>query len=208
MRKLLKFCFVFLLFSCNSEEQGPFIPENYEWQTFTLNFESSGEKDITGSNLTRGIIANYQGFGQWNLNLHSGSTTAVINDTLFLVRGNTYRYSTLSYAKEFPSGKIVDMHSVIYQRHELYQFFFLGDAFIGDEAPLKFEYGDLNGTRIGLNGLLSIKADAIPDTVSFSLILRANLNKAFPGTENPHMVVPSFAGGMERMNLSFPVVIK
>ncbi|MDO8965846.1 MAG: hypothetical protein Q8S14_01315 [Algoriphagus sp.] len=208
MKNLLKICVVLLLISCNSDENRPFIPENYEWQTFTLNFESSGEKDITGSNLTRGIIATYQGFGQWNLNLHSGSTTAVINDTLFLVRGNTYRYSTLSYAKEFPSGKIVDMHSIIYQRHELYQFFFLGDAFLGDKAPLKFEYGDSNGKRIGLNGLLSIKADAKPDTVNFSLILRANLNKGFPGTADPHMVEPSFAGGIERMNLSFPVVIK
>lgn len=197
-----------LLFSCDSEEEGPFIPENYEWETFSIDFESSGEKHISGSNLIRGIIATYTGSGNWDLNLHSGSLVAVVNDTLFLERGNAYRYSTWSYAKEYPSGKTVQMEELIYTHHDRYQFFFLGDAFIGDSAPLKFQYGDPNGMRVGLNGLISIKLDAVPDTVTFNLILQANLNKSFPGTDNPHMPEPNFAGGFPRMDLSFPVVIK
>lgn len=207
-----KYALIFLalstfLFSCDSEENTPFIPENYEWENFTVNFESSGEK-FFGSNLVRGIIATHMGFGNWDLNQHGGSTNTVVNDTLFLERGNTYRYSTWTYAREYPSGKLVDMHDVIFRNHAQYQFFFLGDAFIGDDAPLKFEYGDSNGIRIGLTGLLSLRSDAEPDTVIFNLILRANLNKSFPGADNPHMVEPSFAGGFERLNLSFPVVIK
>lgn len=61
--------FIFpLLFSCNSEEESPFIPENYEWEIFDMNFESSGEKDATGSNLVRGVYLFYKGVGKWEFN--------------------------------------------------------------------------------------------------------------------------------------------
>lgn len=198
-----------LLISCDSEEEGPFIPENYEWENFNINFESSGEKDLIGSNLIRGVNLIYRGVGKWEFN-PSGATLSgvILNDTLFLERGNTYKYSTFSFAKEYPSGKIVQMEELIYKYHERYQFFFLGDAFIGDSAPLKFEYGDQIGMRVGLNGLISFKPDAVPDTVTFHLILQANLNKGFPGTDNPHTPDPNFAGGFRRLDLSFPVVIK
>lgn len=209
-----KYAFIFIalstfVFSCNSEENMPYIPENYEWEIFDMNFESSGEKDVFGSNLVRGVYLFYKGVGKWEFNSHGATMGGIVlNDTLFVERGNTYKYSTWSFAKEYPSGKTVEMEELIYRHHDRYQFFFLGDAFIGDDAPLKFEYGDSNGTRIGLTGLLSIKSEAKPDTVTFNLILRANLNKGFPGTDNPHMVEPSFASGFERLNLSFPVVIK
>lgn len=197
------------LISCESEEEAPFIPENYEWEIFDMNFESSGEKDVFGSNLIRGVYLFSEGLGKWEFNPHEATLDGIIlNDTLFLERGNTYKYSTWSFAKEYPSGKTVQMDEIIYRHHDRYQFFFLGDAFIGNSAPLKFEYGEPNGMRIGLNGLISIKSDAVPDTVTFNLILLANLNKDFPGTDNPHMPESSFAGGLQRLDLSFPVVIK
>lgn len=100
------------------------------------------------------------------------------------------------------------MEELIYSHHDRYQFFFMGDAFVGVSAPLKFEYGEPNGMRIGLNGMISIKPDAVPDTVTFNLILMVNLNKDIPGTDDPHAPNTNFAGGIQRMDLIFPVVIK
>jgi hypothetical protein len=154
-----------------------------------MDFESSGEKNVFGANLVLGVNLFSRVPEKREFNPHGATLSGGIpNDTLFLERGNTYSYSTWSYAKEYPNGKTVEMSELVYIHHDCYQFFFLGGAFMGGTAPLKFEFGYKNGNRIGLEGLIAINLGAVlPYTVIFNLALRANLNKGFPGTENPHL---------------------
>lgn len=89
-----------------------------------------------------------------------------------------------------------------------HQFFFLGSAFVGSPIlTYTFDDEDADGNPIGLRGFVEVSATPGFNNAQFRLILRHDLDKNFPGANNPNFENFVQAGGETDLDITFPVVL-
>lgn len=101
-----------------------------------------------------------------------------------------------------------DITEEILEEDDEHQFYFLGSAFVGNPI-LTYVYDDAdgNGNPIGLRGYITVSENPSVNNAQFRLVLRHDLNKSFPGANNPNFVDFVEAGGETDLDIIFPVVV-
>lgn len=101
-----------------------------------------------------------------------------------------------------------DITEEIAEEAAKHQFFFLGTAFISSPI-LTYTYDDedADGNPIGLKGFVEVSSAPGFNNAQFRLILRHDLNKNFPGANNPGFENFVQAGGETDLDIAFPVVL-
>jgi hypothetical protein len=108
----------------------------------------------------------------------------------------------------FNSIENEDITEEILEEADEHQFFFLGTAFVGSPV-LTYTYADedKNGNPIGLKGYVQVSSAPGFNNAQFRLILRHDLNKSFPGANNPNWQNFVQAGGETDLDITFPLVL-
>ncbi len=108
----------------------------------------------------------------------------------------------------FNSVENEDITVEIEEEDEEHQFYFLGSAFIGSSL-LTYTYDDADddGNPIGLRGFVQVAENSSVNNASLNLVLRHDLDKSFPGANNPHFQNFVQAGGETDLDVTFPVVL-
>jgi hypothetical protein len=134
--------------------------------------------------------------------LESGSTPTI--GTINLKKGKTYRLEI----SIFNGIANEDITEEIEEEKEEHQFYFLGTAFVGSPVGA-YTYGDedANGNPVGLLGSVTLIPTPGFNNATFRLILRHDLDKNFPGANNPHWQTFTQAGGESDLDITFPVVL-
>jgi hypothetical protein len=90
-----------------------------------------------------------------------------------------------------------------------HQFYFLGSAFVGDEAFLTYAYddSDRNGNPVGLEGYVTVNETPTATTGTFRVVLRHDSNKDFTGADNPNFENFEQAGGESDVDVTFEVTL-
>ena len=124
--------------------------------------------------------------------------------TISLVRGKRYQMEI----SLFNSIENEDITKEVKEDGDEHQFFFLGTAVVG--SPLMtYTYADQdkNGNPIGLKGFVQVVENPSFNSAKLRVILRHDLNKSFPGVNNPNFQNFANAGGETDLDVEFPVVI-
>ncbi|EMS31729.1 hypothetical protein C943_02000 [Mariniradius saccharolyticus AK6] len=134
--------------------------------------------------------------------LESGSAPTI--GTINLTKGKTYRLEI----SLFNGIANEDITEEIEEEKEEHQFYFLGTAFVGSPVGA-YTYGDedANGNPVGLLGAVTLIPTPGFNNATFRLILRHDLDKNFPGANNPHWQNFTQAGGETDLDISFPLVL-
>jgi hypothetical protein len=134
--------------------------------------------------------------------LESGSSPTI--GTINLKKGKTYRLEI----SLFNSIANEDITEEIEEEKKEHQFFFLGTAFVGSPVGL-YTYldEDANGNPVGLLGSVTLGPTPGLNNATFRLILRHDLDKNFPGANNPHWQNFTQAGGETDLDITFPLVL-
>ena len=125
-------------------------------------------------------------------------------ETINLVRGKRYQMEI----SLFNSIENEDITKEVKEEGDEHQFFFLGTAVVG--SPLMtytYDDQDKNGNPIGLKGFVQVVENPSFNNARLRVILRHDLNKAFPGANNPNFQNFANAGGETDLDVEFPVVI-
>lgn len=132
-----------------------------------------------------------------------GGTSPTIG-TINLKKGRTYKLE-ISLFNSIENENITEE---IEEEKEEHQFFFLGTAFVGSPIA-SYEYldKDANNNPVGLTGNVIVQATPGANNGTFRLILRHDLDKNFPGANNPHWTNFTQAGGETDLDITFPLVL-
>ena len=101
-----------------------------------------------------------------------------------------------------------DITEEILEEDDEHQFYFLGSAFVGTPV-LTYVYDDEDGdgNPIGLRGFVTVASSPASNNAQFRLVLRHDLDKNFPGANNPHFENFVQAGGETDLDITFPLVL-
>jgi hypothetical protein len=191
---LLLAVFSIALFSCESndpedENEGEVITD------VTLRFT-----EVNASGTAIGTPFEVIASDSDGLELGGNPTIGTIN----LVAGKSY----LLEIELFNAIESEDITEEIVEEADEHQFFFLGSAFVG--SPILFytyDDEDDDGNPIGLRGFVEVSATPGFNNAQFRLILRHDLDKNFPGANNPSFENFVQAGGESDLDIVFPVVL-
>jgi hypothetical protein len=127
--------------------------------------------------------------------------TAPTIQTANLVRGKTYAMAITV----FNSIENEDITAEILEEAAEHQFYFLGTAFTSN--ILTVSYADPNGVALGVINRLTVSSSPGTNNTQMRVILRHDLDKNFPGANNPNFANYAQAGGESDLDITFPVVI-
>ena len=127
--------------------------------------------------------------------------TAPTIQTVNLVRGKTYAMTVTV----FNSIENEDITAEILEEAAEHQFYFLGSAFTGNIMTIS--YADPNGVALGVVNRLTVSSSPGTNNTQMQVILRHDLDKNFPGANNPNFANYAQAGGSSDLDITFPVVI-
>ena len=191
---LLLFALLFAFSSCNSDDP---MPENEEEliTDVTLIFT---EVDANGN--TIGSPIEFTASDSEGLEL--GSSPSI--ETISLTIGKRY----LLEIELFNSVENEDITEEILEEADEHQFYFLGTAFLSSPV-LTYTYDDEDedGNPIGLRGFVQVSSAPGFNNAQFRLVLRHDLNKNFPGANNPNWENFVQAGGETDLDITFPLVL-
>ncbi|MHA7131887.1 hypothetical protein [Algoriphagus namhaensis] len=129
--------------------------------------------------------------------LENGSGPTI--ETITLDQNKSYRLQI----EVLNSIENEDITEEIEEEDDEHQFFFLGSAFVGSAAPMTYVYND---DQLGLDGRLTVSTSSF-NTANMRVILRHDLDKSFPGTDNPSFENFAAAGGSSDLDITFQVVL-
>ncbi|TDQ19190.1 hypothetical protein DFQ04_1007 [Algoriphagus boseongensis] len=98
-----------------------------------------------------------------------------------------------------------DITEEILAEADEHQFFFLGSGITSN--ILTTSYADGNGVALGLKNLVTVSSSPGTNNTQLQVILRHDLDKNFPGANNPNFANYIQAGGETDLDITFPVVI-
>jgi len=188
---LVAVLFAIVLASCKSED--PVMENDEEVITdVTLRFTELDNSGAVVGDPFEFVASDPQG-------IELGSPTI---ETVNLAKGKTYKMEILLYN----SIADEDITEEVQEESDEHQFFFLGSAFIGSPI-LVYTYNDLNGELIGLNGEIIVAQSPGFNNANLRVILRHDLDKNFPGAENPNFENFAAAGGETDLDITFPLIV-
>lgn len=120
-------------------------------------------------------------------------------ETVTLDKNKTYRMQITV----FNSIENEDITEEIEEEADEHQFYFLGSAFVSPSAPITYTYSD---NAVGLDGVVVVGSTSI-NTSNMRIILRHDLDKSYPGANNPSFEDFNLAGGSSDLDITFPVVL-
>ncbi|WP_425638423.1 hypothetical protein ACPUEN_03300 [Algoriphagus yeomjeoni] len=124
-------------------------------------------------------------------------------ETVRLTKGKTYQMSIEVYN----SIENEDITEEIQEEGDEHQFYFLGSAF--NSSPfLSYSYDDEGGELIGLKGIVTVQEFPGFNNAEMRVILRHDLDKNYPGADNPNFTDYAQAGGESDLDITFPVVVE
>lgn len=124
-------------------------------------------------------------------------------DIVVLQRGKSYQMS-IAVANSIAGEEITPE---IEEESDKHQFYFLGSAFLGPDAPATFRYNDAGGVKLGLKGVITLDANPKSNTAQIQIILRHDLDKNFPGASDPNFERYVNAGGSSDLDITFPLAL-
>lgn len=119
-----------------------------------------------------------------------------------LEKGKDYRLQITV----FNSIENEDITEEIEEEADEHQFYFLGSAFVGSSAPLAYAYND-GAENIGLDGIVTVTASSPFNTANMRVVLRHDLDKGYPGADNPSFEDFNMAGGSSDLDITFPLIL-
>jgi hypothetical protein len=186
--------FFALSFFTACESDDPVIENDAEVITdVILNFQ---ELDATG-NLV-GAVTTFSASDPQGIEV--GATPTIDNVTL--TKGKTYQLNI----EVRNSIENEDITEEILEEGDEHQFFFLGTAFVGSPV-LTYQYDDLSGELIGVQGIVTVAASPGFNNANMRIILRHDLDKNFPGATNPSFENFVQAGGESDLDITFPLIL-
>lgn len=178
--------------ACESDD--PVIENDGEVITdVILNFQ---ELDATG-NLV-GAVTTFSASDPQGIEV--GATPTI--DDVTLTKGKTYQLNI----EVRNSIENEDITEEILEEADEHQFFFLGTAFVGSPV-LTYQYDDLSGELIGVQGIVTVAASPGFNTANMRIVLRHDLDKNFPGATNPSFENFVQAGGESDLDITFPLIL-
>lgn len=182
----------FAFASCESEDP---VAENEEEviTDVTLSFT-----EINASGNPVGTKFSFKASDPQGIELGTAPTIEPVN----LIKGKTYRME-ITVANAIANE---DITSEILAEGDAHQFYFLGTAFVGS-PPLTIAYDDASGQLIGLRTKVTVAASPGFNNATMRVILRHDLNKSYPGANNPNFQNYEQAGGESDLDINFPLVI-
>lgn len=194
MNPLLLLAILFVFSACSSDDP---LPENEEEliTDVTLIFT---EVDSNGNPV--GTPVEFKASDSEGLELGSSPTI----ETVSLTVGKRY----LLEIELFNSVENEDITEEILEEADEHQFYFLGTAFISSPV-LTYNYDDADddGNPVGLRGFVQVSQSPGFNNAQFRLVLRHDLNKNFPGANNPNWENFVQAGGETDLDITFPLVL-
>lgn len=130
-----------------------------------------------------------------------GSTPTV--ETVTLAKGKKYQMTIEVYNSV--AGE--DITEEIREESDEHQFYFLGSAFAGTPI-LTYVYDDEGGIKLGLKGIVTVDETPITNNGNMQILLRHDLDKSFPGADNPNFSNYAQAGGETDLDIIFPLIIE
>ncbi|PZX49641.1 hypothetical protein [Algoriphagus chordae] len=125
-------------------------------------------------------------------------------DIVTLKKGKNY-IMTIDVANSIANE---DITGEILEESDEHQFYFLGSAWEGDSAPLTYAYDDPSGELIGIQGIVTVEELTSINNSQMRIVLRHDLDKNYPGADNPNFVDFTAAGGESDLDITFPLVIE
>lgn len=186
--------FVFVMSSCTSDD--PKIEKDQEIITdVTLIFT-----EVDNNNNPIGNPVEFKASDPQGLKLGNNPTIQSIQLGI--------RKKYLLEIELFNSIEKEDITKEILKEADEHQFYFLGTAFVGSPV-LTYTYADAdkNGNPIGLKGYVLVSSTPGFNNAQFRLVLRHDLNKSFPGANNPNWQNFVQAGGKTDLDITFPLVL-
>ncbi len=100
-----------------------------------------------------------------------------------------------------------DVTEEILEHDEEHQFYFLGSAFVGNDAFMSYTYDDQdgNGNPIGLSGFATVDNSSGANSGEIRIILRHDSDKNMENADNPHWENYAQAGGESDLDVTFDV---
>ena len=179
-----------VLFSCKSED--PVIENDEEVITdVTLKFTELDDSGNPVGDSFEFLASDPQG-------VELGTPTI---ETVTLDKGKTYRLDVLLYN----SIANEDITEEVQEESDEHQFFFLGSAFTSN--ILTISYDDPSGELIGLQNTLTVSSSPGATSTEMRVILRHDLDKSYPGANNPNFTNFAQAGGETDLDITFPIEI-
>lgn len=179
--------------ACESDDP---MPEN-DGEVITdviLNFQ-----ELDGSGNPVGAVSSFTASDPQGIEV--GATPII--ETVELTRGKTYQLN-IEVRNAIENEDITEE---ILEEGDEHQFYFLGTAFVGSPV-LTYQYDDLSGELIGVQGIVTVLQNPGVNNASMQIILRHDLDKNYPGAENPNFQEYAMAGGESDLDITFPVVIE
>ncbi|WP_026954228.1 hypothetical protein [Algoriphagus vanfongensis] len=185
---------VFAFASCESDD--PVIENDGELITdVTLHFT---ELDEAGN--PTGPAMTFTAYDSEGIEVGTAPTVETVN----LASGKSY----LLEIEVANSIENEDITEEILEESDEHQFYFLGSAFVGTTAPLTYSYNDDNGELIGVKGTVMVVESPATNNAQIRIILRHDLDKNYPGADNPNFENYNSAGGESDLDITFPLVIE
>jgi hypothetical protein len=194
--KSLMYVLLFIAFTFTACESDDPEPEN-DGEVITdviLNFQ---ELDASGNPV--GAVSSFSASDPQGIEV--GATPTI--ETVELTRGKTYQLN-IEVRNAIENEDITEE---ILAEGDEHQFYFLGTAFVGSPV-LKYQYDDLSGELIGVQGIVTVQQNPGFNNASLQIILRHDLDKNYPGADNPNFQEYAMAGGESDLDITFPVVIE
>jgi hypothetical protein len=194
LRKLPVYLFAALAMgfaSCDSDDPAP-ENEDEVITDVTLTFQ-----EINASGSPVGTPVSFTASDDEGIEVGGAPTI----ETVTLTRGKNY----ILAITVFNSIKNEDITAEILEEAAEHQFYFLGSAFTGNIMTIS--YADPNGVALGVVNRLNVSSSPGTNNTQMRVILRHDLDKNFPGANNPNFANYAQAGGSSDLDITFPVVI-
>ena len=191
---LIAFAFVsFAMASCTSEDP---VPENdgEVITDVTLMFQ---EIDASGN----AVGSPFEFSASDAEGIEVGGSPTI--ETVLLAKGKTYEM----FIEVYNSIENEDITVEIEEEADEHQFYFLGSAFTSSPF-LSYAYDDEGGELIGLKGIVAVQQSPGFNTSEMRVILRHDLDKNYPGADNPNFTDYAQAGGESDLDITFPVIVE
>ena len=195
-KKTILYAFLFAAFTFTACESDDPVPEN-DGEVITdviLNFQ---ELDASANPV--GAVFSFRAYDPQGIEV--GATPTI--ETVELTRGKTYQLNI----EVRNSIENEDITEEILEEGDEHQFYFLGTAFVGSPV-LTYQYDDLSGELIGVQGIVTVLQNPGVNNASMQIILRHDLDKNYPGADNPSFQEYAMAGGESDLDITFPIVIE